>query len=179
MTSIFANVALILSLTAVLAAIFSRFRQPIVLAYLLAGILAASSGAFKEITSGATLNLLAELGIAFALFLIGLELKFSEIRQIGRAAVFVGLGQVVFTALIGYLLIRVTSIASNQAIFLAVALTFSSTIIVIKLLEQKRDLDSLYGKITTGYLIVQDFVAIAALIFLVSIGRGEGSGGFL
>lgn len=138
MTTIFIDIALILSLTAVLAAIFGRLRQPVLLAYLLVGILAASSGIFKEVTSGATLDFFAELGIAFALFLIGLELKFSSIKQIGRAAVYLGLGQIIFTTVVGFFLGRAIGFSSGEALYLAAALTFSSTIIVIKLLEQKK-----------------------------------------
>jgi Kef-type K+ transport system membrane component KefB len=171
----FIDIALILSLTAVIAAIFGKLRQPVLLAYLLVGILAASSGVFKEVTSGATLDFFAELGIAFALFLIGLELKFSSIKQIGRAAVFLGLGQITFTTCVGFFLGRAVGFSTGEAFYIGAALTFSSTIIVIKLLEQKRDLSSLYGSITTGYLIVQDFVAVAALIFVASLGKGGGA----
>lgn len=179
MSSIFVDVALILSLTAIFAAIFGRFRQPLLLAYLLVGILAASSGAFGQLTKGPTLDFMAELGIAFALFLIGLELKFSSIKQIGRAAVVIGLGQITFTTLIGFFISRFIGFSVTEAAFIAVALTFSSTIIVIKMLEQKRDLDSLYGKIAIGFLIVQDFFAVGALIFVASIGKGGGAGEFI
>ena len=179
MSSIFVDVSLILSLTAIFAAIFGRFRQPLLLAYLLVGILAASSGAFGQLTKGPTLDFMAELGIAFALFLIGLELKFSSIKQIGRAAVAIGLGQITFTTLIGFFISRFIGFSVTEAAFIAVALTFSSTIIVIKMLEQKRDLDSLYGKIAIGFLIVQDFFAVGALIFVASIGKGGGAGEFI
>ena len=179
MSSIFVDVALILSLTAIFAAIFGRFRQPLLLAYLLVGILAASSGAFGQLTKGPTLNFMAELGIAFALFLIGLELKFSNIKQIGRVAIAIGLGQITFTTLIGFFISRFVGFSVTEAAFIAVALTFSSTIIVIKILEQKRDLDSLYGKISVGFLIVQDFFAVGALIFVASIGKGGGAGEFV
>jgi Kef-type K+ transport system membrane component KefB len=179
MTSIFVDVALILTLTSIFAAIFGKIKQPVILAYLLVGVLAASSGAFKELTSGPALDFFAELGIAFALFLIGLELKFSNIKQIGRAALTIGLGQIIFTTLVGFFIARSVGFSSQDSWFAAIALTFSSTIIVVKLLEQKRDLDSLYGKITTGYLIIQDFFAVAALIFVASIGKGGGSGEFL
>lgn len=176
MSVIFVDIALILALATILAAIFAKLRQPLVLAYLLVGVVAASSGILKQVTSGPTLEFFAELGIAFALFLIGLELRFSDIKQIGRAAILVGLGQIFFTALFGFLIARGIGISGVQSLALAAALTFSSTIIVVKLLEQKHDLDSLYGKVTVGYLIVQDFAAIAALIFLAAVGKeGEAS----
>lgn len=178
MSGIFVDIALILSLTAVFSAIFSKFKQPLVLSYILVGVFAASSGVFKELTSGPTLDFFAELGIAFALFLIGLELKFSNIRQIGRAAFAVGIGQIIFTTIIGLLILNFLGFHSIEAWILAIALTFSSTIIVVKILEQKRDLDSLYGKITTGYLIIQDFAAVIALIVIASVGKGEGIASF-
>ena len=174
MTSIFANIAIFLSLAAVLSAIFAKARQPLLLSYLLVGIIAASSGLFREVNSQ-TLDFFAELGIAFALFLIGLELRFSDIRQISRTAILIGLGQVIFTAFFGFLLSRQLGFSNNEALYLGIALALSSTLIVIKLLLEKRALDSLYGKITTGYLIVQDFVAIAALIVLTSFSKGGAS----
>ena len=178
MSGIFVDIALILSLTAVFSAIFSKFKQPLVLSYILVGVFAASSGVFKELTAGDSLDFFAELGIAFALFLIGLELKFSNIRQIGRAAFAVGIGQIIFTTIVGLLILNFLGFHSIEAWILAIALTFSSTIIVVKLLEQKRDLDSLYGKITTGYLIIQDFAAVVALIVIASVGKGEGVASF-
>lgn len=176
-TNIFADVSLVLVLTAVVAAIFNWLRQPLLLAYLLVGILAASSGLFSDFIHGDTLNFFAELGIAFVLFLIGLELRFSDIKQIGRVAIFVGLGQIAFTLIGGYLIASVfLGFSQVQSIVLSLAMTFSSTVIVVKLLSQKRDLESLYGRIAVGYLIVQDFVAVLALIFITSLDASFGIG---
>jgi len=178
MSSIFPDIAAILALVTIFAAIFNRLRQPLMLAYILVGILAASSGLIKAV-SQPTLDFLAELGIAFALFLIGLELRFSDIKQIGRAAILAGLGQVIFTSFLGFFLASHLGFSRTEAVFLGIALTFSSTIIVVKLLAEKRDLDSLYGRITTGYLIVQDFVAIAVLIALAALKAGGGGASVL
>ena len=178
MTNIFADIALILATTTVFAAVFARFRQPVMLSYLLVGILAASAGIFTQVR-GETLDFFAELGIAFTLFLIGLELRFSDIKQIGRAATFLGLGQIIFTWLFGFLLAHFfLNFDFKDALFISLALTFSSTIIVVKLLVEKRDINSLYGKITSGYLIIQDFVAIAALILVTSFAGGGGGSHF-
>jgi Kef-type K+ transport system membrane component KefB len=170
MTNIFADVALILATSTILAAIFSRLRQPVMLSYLVVGILAASAGLFKS-TGGLNLNFFSELGIAFTLFLIGLELRFSDIKQIGQAAVTIGIAQIIFTWFAGFGIAKLLGFATNDAIILSLALTFSSTIVVVKLLGERRQLDSLFGKITVGYLLVQDFIAIAALIFVTSLGR--------
>jgi Kef-type K+ transport system membrane component KefB len=170
MTNIFADVALILATSTILAAIFSRLKQPVILSYLVVGILAASAGLFKS-TGGLNLNFFSELGIAFTLFLIGLELHFSDIKQIGQSAVTVGIAQIIFTWFAGFGIAKLLGFATNDALILSLALTFSSTIVVVKLLGERKQLDSLFGKITVGYLLVQDFIAIAALIFVTSLGR--------
>jgi len=180
MTDIFVDISLVLTLTAVVAAIFSWFKQPLILAYLLVGVIAASSGLFADIIQGGALDFFAELGIAFVLFLIGLELRFSDIKQIGRAAVYVGMGQILFTLVFGFLLAStILGLPADDSLILAVALTFSSTIIVVKLLSQKRDMESLYGRIAIGYLIIQDFAAVLTLVLITSIGVGGGFGEFL
>jgi len=180
MTDIFVDISLVLTLTAVVAAIFSWFKQPLILAYLLVGVIAASSGLFADIIQGGALDFFAELGIAFVLFLIGLELRFSDIKQIGRAAIYVGMGQILFTLVFGFLLAStILGLPADDSLILAVALTFSSTIIVVKLLSQKRDMESLYGRIAIGYLIIQDFAAVFALVLITSIGSGGGVGEFL
>ncbi|OGY22044.1 MAG: hypothetical protein A2113_02410 [Candidatus Woykebacteria bacterium GWA1_44_8] len=173
MSSIFTDTAIILALVSLFAAIFSRLRQPLLLSYILVGVLVASAGLVKEVNRP-TLDFFAELGIAFALFLIGLELRFSEIRQISRAALWVGLGQVVFTTFFGFLIARGLGFSNTESFYLGLATSFSSTLIVVKLLCEKRDLDSLYGKIATGYLIIQDFVAIAVLLMMAAFTGGRG-----
>ncbi|OGY23125.1 MAG: hypothetical protein A2172_01965 [Candidatus Woykebacteria bacterium RBG_13_40_15] len=170
MTNIFADIALILATATVLAALFSRFKQPVMISFLFVGILAASAGLLKH-TSGVSLSFFSELGIAFTLFLIGLELRFSDIKQIGQAAVTVGVAQIIFTWVVGFGIAKLLSFGTSDAIVLSLALTFSSTIVIVKLLGEKKQLDSLFGKITVGYLLVQDFIAIAALIFVTSLGR--------
>src|SRR4030042_77337 len=170
MTNIFADIALILATATVLAALFSRFKQPVMISFLFVGILAASAGLLKH-TSGVSLSFFSELGIAFTLFLIGLELRFSDIKQSGQAAVTVGVAQIIFTWVVGFGIAKLLSFGTSDAIVLSLALTFSSTIVIVKLLGEKKQLDSLFGKITVGYLLVQDFIAIAALIFVTSLGR--------
>ncbi|HUF50768.1 MAG TPA: cation:proton antiporter [Longimicrobiales bacterium] len=90
-----------------------------------------------------TVELGSEVGIALLLFLVGLELSLDKVREVGRVAVVAGLGQVVFTAAGGFLLCLALSFTPVESLFIATALTFSSTVVVVKLLDQKKDLDSL------------------------------------
>lgn len=112
------------------------------------------------------LNVFSEIGITLLLFMIGLEINTSHLREVGKPALWTGLGQIIFTFVAGFFLVRFLGFSELASAYISIALTFSSTIIVVQLLSQKKDLNSLYGKIVVGFLLVQDFVAILALIFL-------------
>jgi Kef-type K+ transport system membrane component KefB len=126
---------------AVFAALARRIRMPAIVAYLLAGLLLGPVTGLVRITP--SLELISEVGIALLLFLVGLELNFQKVRDVGPVAVVAGLGQVVFTALGGLGLCWLMGFTWLESLFLAVALTFSSTVVVVKLLDEKQELNSL------------------------------------
>ncbi|MEB3352669.1 MAG: cation:proton antiporter, partial [Cyanobacteriota bacterium] len=113
------------------------------------------------------------------LFVVGLKLDVGLIRSVGPVALATGMGQIVFTALFGFLLSLGLGFAPVKAIYIAVCLTFSSTIIIVKLLSDKREIDSLHGRIAVGFLVVQDIAVILAMILLTSFNPEQGGGGFL
>ncbi|MFP4166217.1 MAG: cation:proton antiporter [Opitutales bacterium] len=145
-------------------------KMPSIVAYIFAGILLGP--VFHLIELDHSLDLIAELGIALLLFLVGLELSFAKIRDVGRVALFAGVGQVIFTAAIGFFICLLLGFAPLPSVFLAVALTFSSTVVVVKLLDQKGHLDRLYGRIAVGIFLVQDIVVIAVLTVLTGLETG-------
>lgn len=145
------------------------FKQPLVVAYILAGIMISSLGIFKQVDKG-FFELIANLGIAFLLFLVGIELKIDDLKYVGKAAFLTGIGQIVFTTLVGFIIVAALGFDTLSSLFVAFAITFSSTVIIVKLLSEKNDLRTLYGKITLGYLIVQDIVAIFFLMILSGLG---------
>ena len=148
------------------------FKQPIILAYIFSGIAIGIFG-FFHLSDKELFHTFSELGIMFLLFLIGLEINYTSLRLVGKASVLVGLGQIILTFIPGFFIARFFDFNFLQAAYIAIALTFSSTIIVVKLLSEKRDTNSLYGKISIGFLLVQDFVAILILIFLAGIQGGK------
>jgi len=172
MPQIFLDIGVVLALASILGIFAHKLKQPILIGYIFAGILAGFFGFFNQDSSRHLLDFLAVFGITFLLFLVGLELRFSEIRTYGFVALATGIGQIIFTSLIGFGLILLLGFSTTEAFYIALALTFSSTIIIVKLLTEKRDLDSLYGKITVGFLLVQDAVAILALILVTAVGSG-------
>jgi Kef-type K+ transport system membrane component KefB len=101
-----------------------------------------------------------------------LKLDLHIIRTVGPVALATGLGQVIFTSLIGFAIALALGISMLSAAYVAVALTFSSTIIIVKLLSDKKEIDSLHGRIAIGFLLVQDIAAILAMIGLTAMGGG-------
>src|SRR3990167_8570283 len=165
MGSIFFEITIIVCLAAVLAIIFRAFKQPAVLAYILTGIIIGPFGQL-QLRNQDQLHTLAQFGITLLLFILGLELKFKDLKSIGKSALIIGLGQIVFTFLAGFFISSGLGFSQIISLYIATALTFSSTIIVVKLLSDRKDLASLYGKIVTGVLLIQDFFAILVLIIL-------------
>jgi Kef-type K+ transport system membrane component KefB/Trk K+ transport system NAD-binding subunit len=168
-SSTFFEITAILSLAALLGIIGQRLRQPLIIMFLATGILAGPSG-FGIIRSYSQIELLAHIGIALLLFIVGLKLDLNLIRSTGPVAVVAGLGQIIFTALLGFLIALAIGMSNVSAIYIAAALTFSSTIIIVKILSDKKEIDSLHGQIAIGILIVQDIAAILAMVALTTFG---------
>ena len=167
--SSFVSVALILALAVAGGMIAKLFRQPIIVSYIIVGILAGPT-AFNLVQNAEEIILFAKFGIAILLFLVGLKLDFHMIRSTGKVAAIGGLAQVIFTAVVGYVLALLFGFDAITSFYIAVALTFSSTIIIIKLLGDKRQLDRLYGRIAVGILIIQDILVVVAMVVIVTIG---------
>lgn len=142
-----------------------RFLKiPFIVSFIFAGLFLGPVTHWVSLND--TLELISKLGIALLLFLVGLELSFERIRDVGKVAVVAGIGQVVFTAAGGLVICLVLGFAIMEALFLALALTFSSTVVVVKLLDQMGDLNRLYGRIAVGIFLVQDLVVIVLLTVL-------------
>lgn len=151
-------------------------RQPLIVSFIVVGLLAGPS-VLDLVRSDAQISLLSELGIAVLLFLVGIKLDLKLIRSLGAVSLLTGLGQVAFTSIFGYLVGLALGLDSVTSLYVAVALTFSSTIIIVKLLSDKREIDSLHGQIALGFLIVQDLVVVLAMIVLSAIGVGAADAG--
>jgi Kef-type K+ transport system membrane component KefB len=163
----FANTAVVLAIAAVVAVLAHRARQPLIVGFIAVGVVVGPS--FLGLVSEAEpIELFADIGIAILLFLVGLKLDIALVRSTGKVALMTGLGQVFFTSVVGFLLALVLGMSATIALYVAVALTFSSTIIIVKLLSDKRELDKLHGRIALGFLIVQDIVVVIAMIVLSS-----------
>lgn len=174
-SSVFHELAAILMLAGVIGVAALKLRQPLIIGYIITGILVGPA-VLGWASGGSELKLLSSIGISVLLFVVGLKLDVGLIRSVGPVALATGLGQIGFTTLFGFLLALGLGFAPLQAIYIAVCLTFSSTIIIVKLLSDKREIDSLHGRIAVGFLVVQDIAVILAMILLTSF-SSDGSGG--
>ena len=179
--NIFYEFAILLLAGAFFGTVGHWLKQPLIVAFIAAGIFLGPSGV-DVITSYNNIHLLAEIGITLLLFVVGLKLDFKEIKTLGTVSLMTGLGQVLFTSLVGFGISRLLGYDPITALYIAIALTFSSTIIIVKLLSDKQEIDSLHGRIAIGFLIVQDIVVIIMMIILSGLGLqqagGEGSQAF-
>ncbi len=168
----FAQISILL-VTASLFGVIAKFlKQPLLVGFLFSGFLLSYFGFLGD---HEMLDSLGKIGVALLLFLIGMEMNLADLKNVGKVAIATGLGQIVFTMLISFLIALGLGFSFISAIYIAAALSFSSTIIIVKLLSQKGDINSLYGKISVGFLLVQDFVAIIILLFLAGLKEGNTS----
>ncbi len=163
----FSEIAAVLAVAAGIGALALWLRQPLIIAFILAGILLGPAG-LDWVHSLDQVDLFAKLGIGLLLFVVGLKLDPFLIRSVGRVAVVAGMGQMIITATIGYLIALALGMEPMSAFYVAAALTFSSTIIIVKLLSDKREIDALHGRIALGILIMQDIVVILLMIGLTA-----------
>jgi len=146
-------------------------RMPTIVGYILAGVVLGPLLKLIEIDD--SLDLISELGIALLLFLVGLELSFEKIKDLGRVALILGGCQVLLTAIGGTLVAYSIGFGLIEAIFLGGTVTFSSTVVVIKLLDQKGVMNRLYARISVALFLAQDIVVIGALTVLTGFGGSE------
>ncbi len=172
MDNLFFELTGVLVIAGLAAYFLHLLKQPAVIGYMLIGLIIGPLGWYK-LQNGDILYNLSEIGITLLLFMVGLNLDLSQLKRIGKAAVAAGVGQVLFTTLFGYLIIRLLGFGNLSAWYMAVALTFSSTIIIVKMLLDKQDLHSLYGKLAVGIFLVQDLIAIFILIALSTVASPE------
>jgi Kef-type K+ transport system membrane component KefB len=151
----------------------SWLKQPLILAYIVMGV-AAGPALVGWAAPSEALGLLAEFGVTLLLFAVGLKLDPQLVRHLGPVAVATGLGQLGFTIVVGFGLCLLLGYDAVAALYIAIALTFSSTIIIVKLLSDKREIDALHGRIAVGFLIVQDIMVVLAMILLSAFGAGGG-----
>lgn len=164
---VFIEVALVIVAATLISGMMRLLKQPLIIGYILTGLL-ISPYLLNLTESINTIETFSQIGVALLLFIVGLSLSPKVIKEVGKVSLIAGAGQVFFTLIIGFIITKFLGLPTTESFYIAAAITFSSTIIIMKLLSDKRDLETLYGKISIGLLLVQDIIAIALLVIISS-----------
>lgn len=171
---IFSELSTIIVIAMLVSLLMRVLRQPMIVGYIFTGVIVGPQ-VLNIVHSGEVLEVFSKLGITILLFIVGLNLSPKVIRDLGKVSFLTGVGQIVFTTFFGFIIAGMLGIKPLSALYVAIALTFSSTIIILKLLSDKGDLNKLYGKVAIGFLLVQDIVATLILLLTNSLSTGGGS----
>jgi Kef-type K+ transport system membrane component KefB len=169
--ALFIEISLVVTVAFLIASLMRALKQPLIISYIISGLLLGPYF-FDAIASTYVLETVSHLGIAMLLFIIGLGLNPKQIKDVGKPAITIGIGQIVITAALGFLLAYAFGYLPQTSIYIALAMTLSSTAVILKTLSDKKDTARLYGKISLGFLLVQDLVAAGILVYIASVGAG-------
>ncbi len=174
-SDVFVELSLILVVATGVAAVMRLLRQPLIIGYILTGLLVGPTF-LNLVQSNDVIDLFSHLGIALLLFIIGIGLNPRVVREVGKIALIGGISQIIITSVAGFALGRLLGFGTVSALYIGVATAFSSTIIVLKLLSDSKELGRLHGKVATGFLLVQDVVAALVLIAAAGVNNSNSLG---
>lgn len=167
----FTELSLLIAIGVLISIFMRAIRQPLIIGYIITGIVVGPT-VFNLIHSPETIEVFAQFGIALLLLIVGLGLNPRVIKEVGKIAALIGFGKVIIATSVGFFVSRVLGYSPTAAIFIGISLSFSSTIIILKLLSDKKEQNRLYGKIAIGFLLVEDLIATLVLIGVSTMSTG-------
>ncbi len=173
--SIFVQIALVIAIAAVIAVIMHVLRQPLIMGYIITGIIVGPSalGLIQGEDAHHAFETFAEIGIALLLFIIGLGLNAAVVKSLGKVSVVTAGALFLTVGSVGHFVALLLGFDQMSAIFIGIALFFSSTIIILKALSDKHELGRLYGQVAIGVILVDDIVATLALVAVAMLSQGS------
>ena len=171
MPDAFAELSAVIAVGVGISLVMRLIRQPLVIGYILTGVVVGPA-VFKIVSSPETIELFANFGIALLLLIVGLGLNPRVIREVGKIALFIAISKILVATSLGFVVAQALGYGKRAAIYIGICLSFSSTIIILKLLSDKKEQSRLYGKISIGFLLVEDLLAALVLIGISSAGTG-------
>ena len=157
-----ADFAIIIVAATVIGLLARQFDQPTIIAYILTGVILGPV-LFDVVTDEGLVDLMAELGLGFLLFLLGMKMRFEDIKEILKPILNVAIGQTVLQTALAFLVAWWLGFGTVEILVIALATVFGATPIIVKVLTDKDEITSLPGKIDVGVLIVQDIYLVIVL----------------
>lgn len=167
MNDVFAELSLVIVVTTIVSLFMRMIRQPLILGYILAGLLVGPT-ALGLIHSTETFEAYSKLGIALLLFIIGLGMNVSELRKLGKVVFLTAMASLFTIGSLGFTVGILLEFTQTEALIIGLALFFSSTIIIVKILTDKKEQNRLHGQVAIGVILVEDIIATFALLFIVA-----------
>jgi Kef-type K+ transport system membrane component KefB len=167
MQGIFSDIGMIIIVAAILGIVFKMLRQPIIPAFIIAGILLGP--VYGLVTDISTIRNISEIGIAFLLFMVGLELDMRKLKNVLWVSIIGGLLKSLLLFIVGWGAALILGFSNMASVYIGMIVTFSSTMVVVKLLSDKKELETLHGRIIVGTLLVEDLLVIIALAVLTTV----------
>ncbi len=171
MHDVFTELSIVIVITTVVSLIMRQLRQPLILGYILSGLLVGPS-VLNVIHSGDTFHAYSELGIVLLLFIIGLGMNVRELKKLGKVVVITALSSLIAVGSLGVSAGLLLGFDRVEALIIGFALFFSSTIIIVKILSDKKEQNRLHGQVAIGIILFEDIVATFALLFIVANSSG-------
>jgi len=169
--SIFSELSLIIAVAVAMSLFMRLIHQPLIIGHMLTGLIVGPS-LLHLVQSPETIQVFSDFGIALLLLIVGLGLNPRVIKEVGKIAALIAFVKVVTTTSVGFLVSRLFGFGVVPSFFIGIAISFSSTIIILKLLSDKKEQTRLYGKISIGFLLVEDLLATILLVFVSASGNG-------
>lgn len=169
---VFIQLSMVLVLAAAMATIMRLLRQPLIIGHILTGIIIGPS-VLNLIQNREAFSSFGDIGIALLLFIIGLELNASVIRRLGRIVILTALSLLVVMTSLGFVFASLLHFNHTEALLIGLSLFFSSTIIIAKVLSDKKELTRLHGQIAIGTILLDDLVATISLLFVATSAHGS------
>jgi Kef-type K+ transport system membrane component KefB len=171
--NVFSELSLIIAVAAAIAGFMRLIKQPLIIGHILTGVIVGPA-LLGIVKNAETMQTFSQIGIALLLFVIGLGLNPQVVKEVGKVALTAGLVQILSSVYVGFCIALLFGWTKTEALFVGAALAFSSTIIILKLISDKKEQSRLYGKITIGILLVQDIFATLALLVVAAKGQSGG-----
>lgn len=182
--TIFLDLGIIIIIATIVAHLAKKFNQPLIPSYILGGLIIGpvakyilsfpflhklfGFNASALIAGSDVITTLSEVGVAFLLFMVGLEINFKHLKDVGFVSGIGSVGRILLFFFLGYWMAYFAGFAKFDALYVGLIVVFTSTMVVVKILSDKREVDSLHGKILIGILLIEDIIALFALFFLGS-----------
>lgn len=171
--SIFIQLSLVIVVAMIVSLVMRLLKQPLIMGYILTGIIVGPTF-LNLIQSGEAFESFGDIGIALLLFIIGLGLNAAVIRSLGKVVLLASLIEVSAIGLLGYFAGTALGFSTFESVLIGLSLIFSSTIIILKVLSDKKEQGRLYGQIAIGVILVEDLIAIFALLLVAGFARSNG-----